>query len=350
MAELVDARDSKSRGATHEGSIPSFGTISMKLFFDILIVILLVVSALPAGFLLYNLFNSTTNWEKKHKSISWVIIIILLLGFFTVLYGSFIEPYIVYVREEKIDLERIKKPIKIALIADFQVGPYKQEKFIERIGNIIIEQKPDLVFVAGDHINNSANLDGDLQYLSGFSKLASKMDVYAVAGNHEYGVSGNLSIYSSQYQLSNLSEPTQVAMEDMGIKYLNNKLIELQVNGENFYLFGGDSYWAQKLNLFELNKRKKDIPTIVMVHNPVAIRDIAGFGVDLVLSGHTHGGQIRLPFIGALKKVDKMLPRSWHKGWINYQKTPLFITSGVGETGVRARLYNRPEIVILTVY
>ena len=68
-----------------------------------------------------------------------------------------------------------------------------------------------------------------------------------------------------------------------------------------------------------------------------------------MLSGHTHGGQIRLPFIGPLGKVDSITPKTWYQGWNNIDEMKLFVTSGIGESGTRARLFNPPEIVILTL-
>ena len=71
--------------------------------------------------------------------------------------------------------------------------------------------------------------------------------------------------------------------------------------------------------------------------------------VDLVLSGHTHGGEIRLPFIGPVGPMPTVLPREYDKGYKEYKGIPVFITSGVGSTGTRVRLFNPPEIVVLTI-
>ncbi len=310
--------------------------------------ILLVITALPAAFLLRHYFTNDKSWEKKHRNITFAISFFLLLNFLLVLYGSFIEPELIYVKKTSIDFEKINKPIKIAFVADYQVGPYKKSEFIQKTVDKILELKPDLVLIGGDQINNSFGED-ETKYFLPFEQLAKKIPTYAVHGNHEYGVSGGRSLYDEQYRLPDLSEETKLAMEKLGIKYLVNELEVIEINGQKINLFGGDSYWAQKLNLSKLKSRDLSIPTVALIHNPAVIYDIDGYNVDLVLAGHTHGGQIRLPLVGALKKVDKYLPRSWHKGWVSYEKTKMFVTSGIGETGVRSRLYNRPEIVLLTI-
>ena len=74
-----------------------------------------------------------------------------------------------------------------------------------------------------------------------------------------------------------------------------------------------------------------------------------GHNIDLVLSGHTHGGQIRLPFIGSIMSIETKIPRSWYQGWNDYQGTKLFTSSGANESSTRARLFNPPEVVLLTV-
>ena len=203
--------------------------------------------------------------------------------------------------------------------------------------------------MAGDQVNNSGNFDGDIKYLDGFKYLDKNIPIFAIHGNHEYGVSDGASFYDPNYRLPYLADQTKIKMEQLGITYLVNELKTLKINDQAFNLFGGDEFWAQKLDLSVLRKRSNNLPTIALIHNPSAIFDVAGNQVDLMLSGHTHGGQIRLPFIGPLIKVSSDIPRAWHQGWVYYKDVKMFVTSGVGETGVRARLFTPPEIVLLTI-
>ncbi|HSD12490.1 MAG TPA: metallophosphoesterase, partial [Patescibacteria group bacterium] len=90
-------------------------------------------------------------------------------------------------------------------------------------------------------------------------------------------------------------------------------------------------------------------PTILIVHNPDAASLAEARGVDLVLAGHTHGGQIRLPLLGPVPHMPITIGQQFDKGLFFYGPSRLFITSGVGESGPRARLFDPPEISLLRV-
>ena len=88
-----------------------------------------------------------------------------------------------------------------------------------------------------------------------------------------------------------------------------------------------------------------------MSHNPDAVlSEITVEKADLVLSGHTHGGQIRLPWLGSISGMPNILGREYDLGLFDYQGTNLLISAGLGETGPRARLFNPPEIILLNLW
>jgi predicted MPP superfamily phosphohydrolase len=92
-------------------------------------------------------------------------------------------------------------------------------------------------------------------------------------------------------------------------------------------------------------------PTILLAHNPDVILDEESTAANLVIAAHTHGGQIRLPFLGSLAPIPTKLGRAFDRGWFSLQEgRALFITTGVGESGVRARLFVPPQIDVLTVH
>ncbi|MFH1291609.1 MAG: metallophosphoesterase [bacterium] len=322
----------------------------MKYFFDILILILIAISTIPAFIIFRHRRNSVKSWEHKHKIASLSIALLLAFGATIVIYGSFVEPRFLIVKQEKIDLEKITAPIKIAILADIQVGPYKQTEYAEKAVNKILSLNPDIVFLAGDHINNSGDNIDETKYLKPLEKLARAVPVFAVHGNHEYGVSDDASFFDPKYRLPDLSDNVKSKMEEMGIKYLVNEKKEIEINGQKMYIFGGDSFWAQKLDLRPLAKNEKSLATIALIHNPAAIFSASGYDIDMMVAGHTHGGQIRLPLLGPVFTVDNVIPRSWHSGWVEYSGMNMYVTSGAGETGPRSRLLTPPEIVLLTVY
>lgn len=308
------------------------------------------MTALPAVILLQHRCKNKESWEYRYRKSSLILAIVLFFGTGILLYGSFIEPKFLIIKQESIDLSNIDKPIKIALFADLQVGPYRDGDYVAKISKTIIAQKPDLVLIAGDHINNSGDDKDEVVLLENIKLIAKDLPVYAVHGNHEYGVSDGASFYDEKFRLPDLSGQVEKYMSELGIKYLTNEKELVKIKDQELYLFGGDSYWAQKLDLKKLSKKEKEIPTIALIHNPAAIFDLSGYDVDLVIAGHTHGGQIRLPFIGPLIPVDNVIPRKWHQGWVKYKNIKMYVTSGAGETGVRSRLLAPPEIVMLTIY
>ena len=321
----------------------------MKSFFDLLITILLSITALPAVILLYSRKKRKNSWEYKYQKISLAIASFLLLGTMTVSYGSFIEPQLLVTTKYEIDLPEIEEPIKIAFIADLQLGKYKGGVWMKKVADKTLKLNPDLILLGGDQIDNENYDFAELEYLQPLEKLAKQIPTYAVHGNHEYGVSCYYGINETCAQAGDMSKETREAMENLGVIYLVNNLEKITVNSSSFYLFGGDSYWTKKLNYSVLAEKTDNIPTIALIHNPAFIfNKFPKF--DLVLSGHTHGGQVRLPFIGPVARVDNILSSKHYQGLHNLNtNTKLLVTSGAGETGTRARLFNPPEIILLTI-
>ena len=348
VAELVDAHDSKSCSFGSESSILSSGT--MELYYDLLISIGITATAFPAVILLFHRLQDKKSWEYKHKKLSLIYSLVLLFGTTILLYGSFVEPRLLVTNEQTIDLPNIDEPITIAFVADFQVGPYKKTGHIQKVVHTILANDPDIVLIGGDQVDNFTIEKDETIYLTPLVQLAKQIPTYAVHGNHEYGVGGGKSIEDARYRTSDVSEQTKKALEKLGITYMTNDLALVTSTPSPIYLFGGDSWWAGKLDFAILKKREyTDIPSIALIHNPAAAWRTSDHNIDLMLSGHTHGGQIRLPFIGPVGRIDEITPPEWYQGLNKQNGMKLFVTSGTGETGTRARLFNPPEVVILTI-
>ncbi|KKQ27147.1 MAG: repair exonuclease family protein [Candidatus Magasanikbacteria bacterium GW2011_GWC2_37_14] len=323
----------------------------MKEYFDLLIVALIAGTALSAVFLLYHLsISKNQSWEKRHSKTTKLIITILFFLTLLTVYGSFLEPKLLITNYYEIDLPNIVKPIKIVFIADLQAGKYKQTIWGEKVADRIVSLKPDLVLLGGDLVDNESYQPEEFDYLEPLRKLAKLYPTYAVPGNHEYGVSCSRGINDKCDYSGDVNEETKQILTNMGIRYLMNDLEKITINSSSFYLFGGDEYWTKKLNFNILATRTENVPTLALIHNPSFILDNYP-NIDLVLSGHTHGGQIRLPFVGPVGRVDTKLPTKYYQGLQNLDnnKGKILITSGVGETGVRARLFNPPEVVFLMI-
>mgnify|MGYP006418713199 FL=1 len=284
----------------------------MKTFFDLLIAILIIITALPAVILLYSRTKRKHSWEKKNKKTSLTIAVILLLVTLTIVYGSFVEPNIIITNKYEVDLPNIEMPITIAFMSDLQVGKYKQTDWIKYVVERTLELEPDIVLIGGDQVDNEIFSPEEFNYLKPLENLAEQIPTYTVHGNHEYGLSCYHGIEEECQYAGDVSNETKHAMEKLGIKYLVNNLEKITVDSSSFYLFGGDSYWAKKLDYSILETRKEDIPTITLIHNPSFQFSNYPTDIDLALSGHTHGGQIRLPVVGPIGLIDNLLQKKYY--------------------------------------
>jgi hypothetical protein len=322
----------------------------MSTFFDFIIAIGLIATALPAVILLYHRTKSEKSWEYQHRENSLTLILALFLSAIILFYGSFIEPKMLTVRKQIIDLPKINQPIKIVFFADSQLGPYKQTKHLNQVVDLALKLKPDLVLIGGDMINNNwYDVAAEIGYLEPLQRLAATVPVYAVNGNHEYGINQKIEKEGPIVFYPDASIAVEEKMRAMGVHYLKNNLEKITIKDQSFYLFGGDELWGNNLDYSPLQARAEDIPTIALIHNTAAAKNASQHKIDLMLSGHTHGGQIRLPIIGPLGTVDDVTPHDWYLGLSQVNEMKLFVTAGTGETGARARLFNPPEITLVTI-
>jgi len=323
----------------------------MKLFYDLAIATGIASTALPAVILLYHRARDKKSLEYKYPKTSLTLSLILLVGTWTLVWGSFIEPHILIVKQETIDIPNINSPVRIALVGDYQAGPYRKAAYVDRTVEKILSLNPDLVLLAGDQVDNSTPIYDELEQLHPLQKLTNHVPTIAIHGNHEYGIGSRYAKHRKNRLGIDKSTESKSFVEELGILYPVNELTYVTSTPSPLYIFGGDEWWNETLDFGILGARERtDIPTIGLIHNPAAAWEASRHGIDLMVSGHTHGGQIRLPFIGPVGRVDDVIPADWYQGLIQVSDDmQLYVTSGLGESGTRARLFNPPEIVILTL-
>ncbi len=342
----------------------------MNLFFDSIIVAYLV-SALTFAVATFRDRKVPGKWEYKHPRITLTVFIVLCFSVLVVLWGSFVEPRRITINPVSIDLPNFDptKPVRIALISDVHVGTYKKDGWVRRVAQRITQENPDFVFIAGDLIVDKAE---HTQYLSAFEELTSKFQVYAVLGDHDYQVKKK-PVFKIR---EDIAQTVSNALIQAGVQVLQNEVRAVEKYGASFTVVGLDDWLAGKTDMAralsschpERSEGSRVIrdqrdpsatpqddkvctPTLVLVHNPDFILDPESKNADLILAGNTHGGQIRLPVIGPVPRLPSKLPRTFDEGLFTLENgTRLFITSGISESGPRARLFNPPEIVILELY
>lgn len=261
----------------------------------------------------------------------------LLLG----AYGTLVEPQTLDVVEWPVQPEKStnRKDLKIAVISDFHmVWPWMTPAHLDRIVARVNETKPDMVMLLGDYAGTDPfglQLDPDAAFAP-LQKLSAPCGVYAVLGNHD--------LYEPQ------PHKWPEALRRTGIPVLENRAVPQTCNGEKYWVAGLAEIWRQTANAQTTLAQVTDgSPVIMMVHNPDAFAAMPD-RVTLTVAGHTHGGQVRLPFIGA---VEAVIPSQYGKrylyGHIRENGKDLVVTSGLGMSGLPIRFMTPPEIAVITL-
>lgn len=240
------------------------------------------------------------------------------------------------VREIIIDTERLKKGKELVLlqISDFHGGT--SEEIVRRLIKALDNIKLDAVLITGDLADRSTE-DFDCIY-SLIRELHSLCpDIYFVSGNHEW---------SNDRRKEMLSR-----LKDMGVVILNNKGSTFAARGEDINICGvDDPYWRRD----DIEKAMKGVNgnkyTVLLSHSPKIRQRLGRYSPDLILCGHTHGGQIRLPFVGALIEPGEGLFPYFDKGMFKLkERSLLYIDSGVGTSKLPIRFLDRSQVSVIRI-
>ncbi|MDR0408646.1 MAG: metallophosphoesterase [Campylobacteraceae bacterium] len=264
-------------------------------------------------------------------SVTWVGISALFFAFAVTATGA-IWANILVIKETKINIEGLKKEINIMHISDVHLGHHRARSYLANIVEKTNMLKPDIVLITGDLVDSNIALSSDvLDLLSNFTS-----PVYFVGGNHE-----NYIDTKRAFEL----------IEQYGVRILRNEVVELQ----DIQIIGLD-YMNADENTFDMHPSndtrtiktvlstlalKTDIPSILMHHSPVGIEYAVNKGVDLMISGHTHAGQV-FPFT---LFISTLFP--FNDGLYRQDKTNVFVTQGAGTYMLRVRLGTSNEINLL---
>jgi predicted MPP superfamily phosphohydrolase len=230
------------------------------------------------------------------------------------------------------DLPAFLDGFTIAHLSDLHRGPFISEEHIREAARLAMAYTPDIVVLTGDHVSFKAKYAKSA--VSALSSLKAEYGVYAVLGNHEYWT-------------DEVGRVTQTH-RDAGITVLINEAVGIAVGGTPWWLCGIDDMWEGKP---DLERTLADVPDeifkILLCHEPDYADEAAKHGIPLQLSGHSHGGQVRLPGKGPL-----VLPaHAWKYPYglqrVGSSGTQVYTTSGVGVTFPPIRINCRPEVAII---
>ncbi len=224
--------------------------------------------------------------------------------------------------------------LRVALLADFHFRPGQDDGLLEKVVDRVCREKPDLIALAGDYINHDQEVLRPL--LDGLRKLNAAHGVFAVMGNHD-GWAGDRATVRHHF-------------EKAGISFLINQHSLVSINGQTLAVAGTDFVWLGKPDPARMLKGvAAGTPVLALVHEPDYF-DVMTYGRDIMLqlSGHSHGGQCRVPYLGITPYTPKY-GRNYVYGSFSHGDSNLFVTRGVGTTSLRVRFSCPPELAILTL-
>lgn len=287
--------------------------------------------------------------RQKILIISLGAFFVLIFGF--IFYGSFIEPQWIQTKTIPINLNNTEKneSLKIVHLTDLHAGPYKGPGYYKRVAKKILAINPDLIVITGDSVLGSAK---NIEYLTPLKEATAIYPTYAISGNHEYNLSIPEDFFAGRF--TDKTETIKQLFASINISYIDNQTKLIQTKQGQLYLSGIREIWYEPDTVdSELTRMggsiNHDLPHLLLAHNPEVIMKPSAAKFDLILSGHTHGGQIRLPLIGSLASMPTKLGRYYDMGFFQLEKNQLYISKGLGESGPRARLFCRPELTVLEV-
>lgn len=221
---------------------------------------------------------------------------------------------------------------------------HNRKKLVEYEGflDIVKEAEPDMIAFTGDIIDSSKGIDNALDMIKDFSEIA---PCYYITGNHE-----GLSLQSAVYKYED-------ALEELGVTVLHNESVTYEKNGEAITVAGLDDPVYIKKFLGGNGKAptveriksicESDNYTVLLSHRPEFFERYVEADVDLVLSGHAHGGQARLPLIGGLVAPGQGIFPKYDAGLFEEDGTSMALSRGIGNSKFPLRFNNPPEIVVV---
>jgi uncharacterized protein len=234
--------------------------------------------------------------------------------------------------------------MRIAQLSDIHMDEYSEPAYVRHAVELINGMNPDAVFLTGDYVTNDLTTqkfaEGEAWQCANILTGLDCRARYAILGNHDVMVNAPLVVE---------------ALKDNGMTVLRNACLPIERTGARFWLAGlDDPVLGQpdpELAIPPAIRNLAHEPVILMCHAPdyadELVKHAAGSSVAWMLSGHTHGGQVRLPFVGALQLPP--LGRKYVEGWFRFGSMQLYVNRGLGAVGVPFRFDCPPEITLFTL-
>lgn len=310
-------------GSVQPDEIPGF-----LLFIGMLAAVYLTAAAMLVEFVLHWRKGLLPRATIRQKLVRGAIFGTAFAGLLCMLYGYAVEPYwleITHVSVQSTKLAPESGPVRIVQISDLHCDP--EPRLEISIPQSVKNQKPDLIVFTGDAINTPAGLP---LFRDCLKRLAVIAPTYVVKGNWD-------SLYWKDLNL----------FGGTGAIELNGDCKELEVRGTRLWI-GGAPIGGAEVKLRALSSVPRQAFSIFLYHYPSGVIEAAEKQVDLVLAGHTHGGQVALPGYGAIITLSR-LGKKFEAGLYRLKQSWLYVNRGIGMEGgqaPRVRFCARPEITV----
>ncbi len=288
--------------------------------------------------------------SKKKISLSILVSIIIIVIFIAIISNTTLVAH-----QYSLDYKNLPDSFdgfKIVLLSDLHSKQFGKgnKNLIETIDR----QSPDIIVMTGDMINST---DKDYSaFISLAEKIAKKYSVYYVVGNHEQSI--------SEYDLELLYDE----LKNSGVIVLDNEKASVEKNNESINIYGmwfNLRYYSNQSNEYVKNNAEKyslttdkirailgdcnkDKLNILLTHNPIYFDYYCEWGADLTLSGHMHGGLIRLPFVDGIYSPERVFFPKYDAGLFSSGDRKMIVSRGLGNS-MGFRFLNCPELVVITL-
>jgi predicted MPP superfamily phosphohydrolase len=265
---------------------------------------------------------------------------VLLLLAFVAFWAFFIEPNRLIVREESIQIDNWPRELdglKIAVLSDIHAGgSFINDKKLHLIVDRTNALHPDLIVILGDYMSSNGTFRRRVEpevFGAVLKNFSAPLGTYSVLGNHDWWYSG---------------AKVRAGLEQNGIKVLENEVLQINARGVSLWLVGLADLWTRPQRIEQTVAKVPEGQTMIaLTHNPDIFPNVPE-RVPLLLAGHTHGGQVRFPFIGSVVEASEYGQR-YERGHVFENNHHLFVTTGIGTSIVPLRFGVTPEIVLLTL-
>ena len=258
------------------------------------------------------------------------------IGSLVASYPIFIERNIVQINRYKILVDNLPESfngIRLVHLTDLHLGFMVSESFIDRIVNKTNKLKPDIIICTGDYVHKSNSTEEIDKVWPILSKLKAKYGVFSVLGNHDHWAD----FERSMYWLERTGQNTRHSCK------------QIYKGKERILIAGAGDYWEDDLKIDKsFSCSDHDDCRILLSHNPDSVDTQYHTPLSLVISGHTHGGQVVIPFLGPPKLPVKN--KEYSSGLIETGKAKVFISRGIGWAIYPVRFNCYPEIAVLELF